>query len=469
MNIFFGTDGWRGLIDKEINHETVSVVAQAFSDYCNSNFSNPSVAVAFDGRKYSKEFADEFAQVLSGNSINVFLSDKIIPTPVLSFAVKKFNLSAGVMITASHNPPKYNGIKFKANYGGPFFTEQTLQVEKLLYKNSVKRNSDSIEIIDFLPVYIEHINNIINFDIIKNSGIKILIDSMGGAGNSILENIFSTHQIFARTIFSNPDINFYGRNAEPIANNLLPLSNEIQNSEYSIGLATDGDADRIGVVMNDGQFLSAQETILVITDYLVNKKNLSGDIVKTSSVTNKLLKFQSENRNIFDVQVGFKYICEKMIEDDILFGCEESGGFGYKNHIPERDGILSALVLSEILAESGYKKITELINNIRKKYGRIYYDRIDFTYDKDNRLLILPMIFNNSPNNIAGYEVKSIQEFYSSRGVINGIKLNLSDGSRWLLLRASETEPLIRIYAEGNNEDEVKSILSFGKKIILEN
>ena len=469
MNIFFGTDGWRGLLDDEINHNTVAIVAQAFSDYCLRKYSNPIVAVGFDGRKYSDEFASIFSSVLSGNKIKVFLSDKIIPTPVLSYAVKKLGLTAGVMITASHNPPNYNGIKFKANYGGPFFTEETLAVEELLFKNIIKTNNDNVERYDFMPLYIEQIESMINFELIKKSGVKVIIDSMGGAGKRILEDILSMHGISAQTIFSKPDINFYGRNAEPISINLQPLSEKIVMDDFSIGLATDGDADRIGVVLDNGEFLSAQETILLIADYVVNFKKLTGHFVKTSSVTNKLLKFQDDKRKVIDVQVGFKYICEKMLAEDVLFGCEESGGFGYKNHIPERDGILSALILCELLSSSGFTKITDLIAAKKEEYGEIFYNRLDLKYEKSNRLNILPELFVTPPKNIFDFSIKEILSFYSSRGIINGLKFNLSsDASRWLLLRSSETEPLIRIYAEGNSNDEVESIINFGKQLILE-
>jgi len=468
MKIFFGTDGWRGIIGDEINPKSVEVVAQAFSDYLLNLYTEPKVAVGFDGRKYSKDFADIFASVLSGNKIKVFLSNKVIPTPALSFAVKNNLLSAGVMITASHNPPNYNGIKFKAEYGGPFLTEETLKVEKLLFKNVVKKNNSLINRVDLLTEYTEHLSSLIDFESIGISKINVLIDSMGGAGQNIIENILAKNGIHSSTIFATPDSNFYGRNAEPISRNLQPLSQTIKNSDYSIGLATDGDADRIGVVLDDGNFLSAQETILLIADFLINTKKLPGNIVKTSSVTNKLFKLIDEGRKIFDVQVGFKYICEKMISEDILFGCEESGGFGYKNHIPERDGILSALILCELLAKSRFTKLTELIEEKRKQFGYIFYDRIDMEYNKPNRLEILPKLFFNPPKYLAGLPVNSVQEFLSSRGIINGLKFNLQDFSRWLLIRASETEPLIRIYAEGNSDEEVKAILFSGEKLITE-
>lgn len=469
MNIFFGTDGWRGIIGEEINFQTVEIVAQAFADYCNSNKRNSSVAVGFDGRKYSDEFAEIFSEVLSGNNISVLLSEEIIPTPVLSFAVKNLNLFAGVMITASHNPPQYNGIKFKANYGGPFFTEETKRVEELLYKSEIRKNRSMIKATDFLASYLTHIKSFIDFDVIKKSGIKVLVDSMGGAGKNIISDILNSYGINSESIFKEPEQNFFGRNAEPIEKNLSPLCERIINKQYSIGLATDGDADRIGIVCDDGKYLSAQETILLLADYVVNTKKLSGNIVKTSSVTNKLkIHFENSQRKVFDVQVGFKYICEKMISEDILFGCEESGGFGFKNHIPERDGILSGLLMCELLANSGFNKLSELVSFKRIQFGEIYYNRVDFEYTNNNRTEILPKLFSMQLKNILSFSVKEVLDFRSSRGIINGLKFILDDGSRWLLIRASETEPLVRIYSEGNSNLEVEELLNYGKNLILE-
>ncbi len=330
MKIIFGTDGWRGLLDSEINEVSVALVAQAFADYNLQKFSQPAIAIGFDGRRNSEKFAKIFAETLSGNNIKVFLSDRIIPTPVLSFFVKYNNLNSGVMITASHNPPEYNGVKFKADYGGPFLTEETLKVEELIGKSSIRKNTDKIEKTNFLLPYVEKVEKLIDFDLIRRSRLNILIDSMGGSGSDYLERILLAHNIPAKTIFSPSDENFYGRLAEPIEKNLGPLKKELKGNDYSLGLATDGDADRCGVMLDNGEWLSAQETILLLTDFIVNIKKLKGSIVKTASVTDKLKTlFESKQRKIYDVQVGFKYITEVMIDKKVAFGCEESGGFGY--------------------------------------------------------------------------------------------------------------------------------------------
>ena len=467
MKIIFGTDGWRGLLDSEINEETVTLVAQAFADYNLNLLSQPVIAIGFDGRRNSEKFAYIFAETLSGNSIKVFLSDRIIPTPVLSFFVKHNKFNSGVMITASHNPPEYNGVKFKADYGGPFLTEETLKVEELIDKSVIKRSNDKIEKTNFLLPYVEKVEKLIDFDLIRRSRLNILIDSMGGSGSDYLERILLAHNITAKTIFSPPDVNFYGRIAEPIEKNLDPLKKALQRNDYSLGLATDGDADRCGVMLDNGEWLSAQETILLLTDFIVNTKMLKGHIVKTASVTDKLKTlFESKQRKIHDVQVGFKYITEVMIDKKIAFGCEESGGFGYGTHIPERDGILSSLFMIEMLAHSGFNKLSEYVDHKRKEFGNIFYDRIDLKYEKPDRNELLPELYRNFIDRIGNFRAVHVKAFYSSRNAINGLKFFLEGDNRWLLLRSSETEPIVRIYAEGQSNEEVKQFLEFGKNIL---
>lgn len=468
QKIIFGTDGWRGIIDFEVNIETISVVARAFADYLYSKeIIHPKVAVSFDGRKNSKLFAEKFSQVLSAQNVEVFLSKNITPTPVLSFYVKYHSLDAGVMITASHNPPQYNGVKFKANYGGPFLTEETKEVEKFLFLRSFSYDNSYIQIVDMIEPYLNHIKRLIDFDLIYNSKIFPLIDSMGGAGQNLIEKILAEFGIKSETIFSTPEENFHNRQPEPIEKNLFPLSEKLKSSnDYSLGLATDGDADRCGVMLENGEWLSAQETILYLIDYIINYKKLNGHIVKTSSVTDKVFKFQSLNRKVFDVQVGFKYICEKMISEDVAIGCEESGGFGFKFHIPERDGILSSLFIIEMLANSGFRRLSGFVQKKREEFGKIFYNRIDLDYERPDRTKKLPAISKSPPERICNFKVEKIQTFNGSNGEINGIKFYLSGENNWLLIRASETEPLIRFYAESNSDNDVNKLLQCGIELV---
>lgn len=446
-------------------------MAQAFASFLVSTSEEKDtlkVAVGYDGRKYSKEFATLFARVLSGNNILTYLSEKTGPTPVVSYYVKNKRLNAGVMITASHNPPEYNGVKFKGSYGGPFKTNDTLRVESLFDHDLIQADEEKLHQIDLRSVYYTNLKRVIDFDLIKESGLSVLIDSMGGAGQQIIETVLDEYEIPAKTIYKIAEPDFSGRAAEPLPQNLIPLSEELKKSEYSLGLATDGDADRLGVMMETGEWLGAQETILLLADYLVNVKKLSGHIVKTSSVTHKLNQFADSKRKVISVQVGFKYICDEMLKDNVLFGAEESGGYGYSFHLPERDGILSGLLFTEMLAASGYKKLSQYVNEKRKQYGEIYYQRLDVKYDKEDRNTLLPRLAKAPPASIGGFTINSMEEYMSSRNVINGLKFTLEGETRWVLIRCSETEPMLRLYAEGNSDAESKNLLNEAQKLLLE-
>lgn len=468
--IQFGTDGWRGILDEEVNNDTMALAAQAFADYLNNNASvnPPSAIIGFDGRSNSDEFAKLFAGILSGNGITTFLSESITPTPVLSYYVKCKSLDAGVMITASHNPAKYSGIKFKGSYGGPFLTEETLAVESFLGKSKIIRGTN-YRTVNLFPPYFSQLLRYIDFNVIRNSKLCIAIDSMGGAGERTIENILSNNGITSTTIFGLADTNFSGRAAEPIEKNLKPLAEELQSNDYAFGAATDGDADRAGFMLETGEWLSAQDTILLLIDYCVNRKQIPGDIVKTASVTDKVRRFETAGRQIHDVQVGFKYICETMLASQIAIGCEESGGYGFANHIPERDGILSTLLFLEMLAIEGFDKLSSYLQEKRKQFGTVYYKRIDKEYIATDRTAILPGLAENPPSSIAGFIVKSTRQYNSSRGIINGLKFYLSGKNRWLLIRSSETEPLFRYYSEAESDDETNLILNAAISLIEKN
>lgn len=469
--IHFGTDGWRGLLDTEMNMSSVRLVAQAFADYLmDKNGKNASCAIGYDGRKCSPEFAGLFAEILSGNGIVTHLSDRFVPTPVISYTVKHQKLSAGVMITASHNPSAYNGIKFKGPYGGPFFTEETQKVETLLGKSPVKQSREMVIIQNFLPDYLARVTSDIHFEKIRTSDISCVVDSMHGAGGSLLPVLLTQKGCRATGIDSDILPDFGGRAAEPLEKNLLPLKQYLmEHPDYSLGLATDGDADRLGVMMNGGIWLSAQETILLLADYLVRVKQVPGAIIKSSSVTDKIRTlYESPDRPVLDVQVGFKYITEKMLELPVALGVEESGGFGYGIHIPERDGIFSALLFLEMLAVSGYQKLSDKVAQMREETGNLYYDRIDYPFDKPGRMTVLPNLVRDDVINIGKFPVHRMDTYLSSRGVINGVKIRLEGDCRWLLIRSSETEPMMRIYAEGQSESEVKTFLKMGVRLIHE-
>ncbi len=468
--IVFGTDGWRGIIDLDVTNKSIAVIAQAFADHLLASVHkiiSPAVVIGFDGRKNSQQYAALFARVLAGNRIKVVLSDRILPTPALSWSVKSGGFNAGVMITASHNPSQYSGVKFKGAYGGPFLTEDTKKVETRIDYNLVQ-TADNYSERNLMNDYINALTEKIDFKPARKKGLKVLVDSMGGAGGRLIEEVLTRQKIPTSTIHGEPDTEFYGRSPEPIDKNLRPLKEEIIKGDFAFGIATDGDSDRVAFVLDNGEWLSAQETILLLTDHLVNSGLYDGDIVKTVSVTDKLYKLKLGNRNIREVQVGFKYITEEMLSGGVAMGFEESGGFGLTSHIPERDGILFALIMLEMLGDSPFTKLSELVKEKRKEFGSINYDRIDHQYENDDRMDLLPRLFCKIPQKVAGFKVTGTSEFYSATGIINGLKLRLEGDSRWLLIRSSETEPLLRFYAEGDSGSEPVAILKAGMKLLIE-
>lgn len=467
--IVFGTDGWRGIIDKDVTNKSIAEIAQAFADYLLGSVHkiiSPSVVIGFDGRENSEKYAVLFARVLAGNRISVTLSDRIIPTPVLSFAVKHRKQDAGVMITASHNPAEYNGVKFKDSYGGPFLEEKTKKIESMINYNLIQ-TADTFKTVNLVNEYIGSIIERIDFKGARKKKLKVVVDSMGGAGGNLIQEILEKQKIGVKTIFGVPDSKFYDRSPEPIDKNLTPLKNEILKSDYSFGIATDGDADRVAFVLDNGEWLSAQETILLLADYLLNSGIDEGDIVKTVSVSDKLFELQSDSRKIKEVQVGFKYITEEMIKGNVVLGFEESGGFGLTDHIPERDGILFALLTLEMLADSGYSKLSEFVMEKRKQFGIINYNRIDHKYPENDRMELLPRLIESLPKKIGTWKIEESSIYYSVTGVANGLKLRLEGKNRWLLIRSSETEPLLRFYSEGDSPEEPEKILDKGLKLLM--
>ncbi|MBT2556157.1 hypothetical protein J7E24_00010 [Hymenobacter sp. ISL-91] len=467
--IIFGTDGWRGLLDTEMTAANVARVAAALAEYLHQQPGPPTAAVGYDGRRQSAEFGRLLAEILAGRGVAVQLADGIVTTPALAYAVRSRGLRVGVMVTASHNPAEYNGLKFKASYGGPFLTEETHRVEQLLDGPAAPApRAEHVPETDLAAPYLAQLASLVDMDAIRRAQLPVLIDSMHGAGQRLLQQLLRAHGCPADTLAGDARPDFGGRAAEPIEKNLMPLRDALaaQPGRYALGLATDGDADRLGVLLETGQWLSAQETILLLADFVVNDKGLAGDLVKTSSVTDKLRLLAAPGRRIHDVQVGFKYICEAMLAHDVAFGAEESGGYGLKGHLPERDGLLSGLLVLEMLARSGYRTLGELVQAKRRQFGPIYYDRIDQEYHHPDRPAKLPALHAAPPAALAGWPVEDTAAFYSSRGIVNGLKLRLHGDTRWLLLRASETEPLMRLYAEGQSDDEVRALLAAGQALL---
>jgi phosphomannomutase len=471
--IKFGNDGWRALTGKVFNEENLIRVAEAFVRYLQSNslLSKP-VVVGFDGRENSNHFAKLFAQILSGNSLSVILSESIIPTPVLSFSVKHLNCSTGIMITASHNPATYNGVKFKAEYGGPFIVEETRKVKEFLHEGiEGKRNDVNITRRNLLPNYIHHLETIVDFAALRSfaenpiNNPSVIIDSMGGAGQMILEDILIPLGWRAQTIFGAPEPDFYDRKPEPIEKNLEPLLYNVSATDAIFGIATDGDGDRCAICFEDGKWISVQQTILLLLWHLYKYKKLRGAIIKSVPVTDKVRVFAERwNLPFYEVNVSFQNIAEIMLRTEYLLGVEESAGFGIQGNVPERDGILSGLLFCELLAMSG-KSLYELWNDIEKIAGELHYQRIDLQTGTIDRDEIFHRCEHFHPSkNLEEFFVEKTRKLYDKE-TLNGIKFLFGD-SRWLLIRASQTEPLVRIYAEGRTDNELNRLLEEGRMLV---
>jgi phosphomannomutase len=443
-------------------------VGQAYAEYILQQAGGSGVAVGFDGRRQSQEFARIIAGVLEANGIEVTLSDRIIPTPVLSFTVRFRGLAGGVMITASHNPPEDNGVKFKGPYGGPLMTEETRAIERLIGQSAVRTALSAPKPTDMLTPYLNRLEQLIDLKSLRDLAPSAAVDSMAGAGGGILSSFLGRLGLRVVPVDNTPLPDFRGRLPEPIEANLAPLAAVLaKDPTLVLGLATDGDADRCGVMLEGGAWLSAQETILLLTDHLLRARKEEGDVVKTSSVTDKVKRLaEGEGRVVHDVQVGFKHIAEKMIRGPVAIGCEESGGFGYGIHIPERDGILSCLLMLELLAQTGSRSLAKARKAITERFGAIHYRRIDVTYERSDRTNLLPTLLHEIPSSIGGLAVGRLAQFESSRGIVNGLKFILEGDDRWLLIRSSETEPMIRLYAEGQDDTEVETLLSAARSLL---
>ena len=468
--IIFGTDGWRGVIAEDFTFDNVKAVAQALSDYLISqNLHDKGLVVGYDTRFLSDRFAKAVAEVAASNNIQVLLASKPTPTPIISFTVKNRKAGGGVVITASHNPSIYNGIKFKLDHGGPAPTEITKQIEKFLFKNTPKYNKPkiekNIEETDFESDYVEHIKKLVDLQLIGDTGFKVIFDAMHGAGNRIIERLLSSTKCEVKTIRAEQNPTFGGVKPEPIAQNLKPLMDAAVELNADVGFATDGDADRVGVVTTKGKFVTPHEVFALLLLHLYKNRGWRGGVVKTASVCSIVPRMAEKfGLPVYDVAVGFKNICEIMLKEDILIGGEESSGLGFKNHVPERDGILSSLFILEFMAMER-RRLNQLLAELRKEFGELHYDRIDLPYEKPDRMNLIPKLQLRPPRQISNLPVEKITT-YKGVEAVNGIKFYFTDKRSWLLIRASETEPLIRIYSESTSDEMVQQLLHQGLELL---
>ena len=471
--IKFGTDGWRGVIAEDFTFENVRRVAQATADSWNSLVGAQRAAiVGYDNRFLSETFAKLVCEVLAANGLKALYPPLAAPTPAVTFAVRDRKLCGAVMITASHNPPQFNGYKLKAHYAGPADPEICSQVEARIDQSPVRSinfdegvKNGNIVIYDPRPAHVAAAKKIVDPKRICGAKLRVVLDSMHGCGSRVLEELLvgTAHRatgLQVTTIRAGRDVYFGGVNPEPIGKNLGALCAAVKKSRADIGLATDGDADRTGVVDDKGRYVSIQLVIAMLLLHLLrNRGQKTGLVVKSTNCTVLIDRICRKNGLKWaEVPVGFKYICEQMRQQDVLLGAEESGGIGFQGHIPERDGIVANLMLLEMLAVMK-KPLSEIASDLQKEFGASEYDRIDLRFPLEKRQKLIDTLRSHPPKKLAGMPLAEMKDS-------DGVKYIAKDES-WLMFRTSGTEPIIRIYSEAANAARVKKLLEYGKGLAL--
>lgn len=466
VQIKFGTDGWRGVIAREFTFDNLSLVAQATMDYLTrEGLAERGIVIGYDRRFLSREFAERVAEVACGNGVKVWLGNGYAPTPAVSWAVHERKAGGGVMITASHNPPIYNGFKVKEAFGGSARPVTTMVIEELVCANLQANRAvlavplaealtdGRVELVDMESGYLRQLGSFVDLELIRTAAIPAVVDPMFGAGAGFFPRLVPG----MAEIHSMENPSFGGQPPEPTEEHLTELALLVKDGPYRVGLALDGDADRIGAVDEAGEFFSSHRIFTVILRHLYERKGLCGGVVKTVSTTRMIdllcAKFGLE---LFETPIGFKHICELMLDHDILMGGEESGGLGVKGHIPERDGILMGLLLLEAMAMSG-KGVRQLLDETMDEIGHFSYHRLDLPISDVAKERLVAKLKEGGMATIAGRPV-------ARENFRDGFKYIFVDGS-WLLIRPSGTEPVLRLYSEAETPQAVAGLLAAGREI----
>ena len=461
QKIKFGTDGWRAIIADEYTVENVARVSIATAIWMKENFEHPSVVIGHDCRFGGELFTETAVKVFVNAGITVKMARGIVSTPMISLAAVKLGCSIGVVITASHNPASYNGYKLKSHHGGPLSPEKVQEIEDIIPDvnsvdiKSVSIESDLVEVVDLETMYVEHVKANFDLEAIEKSGLNLVYDAMYGSGQNALKRLLpNIHFLHCE---QNPS--FMGQAPEPIAKNLKELESFIKDrGDIDCALATDGDADRIGLYNRKGEFIDSQHIILLLIHYLAKYKGLSGKVATACSTTPRVGKMAAHYGLPNEVvKIGFKYIASIMVEEDVLVGGEESGGIATKGHIPERDGIWMGLIIWEFMAKSG-KTLDDLIDEVYQIVGPFKFERNDLHITEELKSKIVENCKNNVYKSFGSYKVKEV-------GTIDGFKY-FFDEDRWMMIRPSGTEPVLRTYAEAPTMEEVRSILKITEETI---
>jgi alpha-D-glucose phosphate-specific phosphoglucomutase len=458
--IKFGTDGWRAIVADQFTLENVRIVAQAIARYtAEKGQQEEGIIVGHDTRFLGRMFAQEVVRVLAANGIRTYLVNEATPTPVVAFGVKHFAASGAVMITASHNPPEYNGIKYIPEYAGPAAPSITRRLEELIadiqetgrvktisLEEAAARNI--MEYIFLRPHYEAHVRRIVNFGVLKQSGLRVVVDPMHGAGIGYVSSLLAEAGVEIRSIRDCEDPLFGGDLPEPNEKHLKDLRAKVVGERAALGLANDGDADRFGVVNRFGEYIPPNDVLVLLARHLVKNRGLSGRIVRTVATTHLLDRIAERyGLELVETPVGFKYIGAEMLKGDVLIGGEESGGASILGHIPEKDGILINLLLAEMCAWE-QKELDQILQDVRDEFGELFHTRIDIRYPEKARWL--SEILEVPPAQIGPFAVEGVNR-------MDGIKLLLA-GGHWVLIRPSGTEPLLRIYCEAATKIALKKL-----------
>lgn len=468
--IRFGTDGWRALIAREYTFANLERVAQAYALYITRNAgansgAPPVVIVGYDRRFMSAEFARRAGEVLAGNNIDVRMFDSDVPSQLVSWAVRESGAAGGVMITASHNPPQFNGFKIKATFGGSAPPETTREVESLVdvappLRRSFTTGDDKTARYDLAAEtesYRNAVASFVDLERIQASDATVVIDSMHGTGDRWIEGLLSGGKLRVETIRAERDPMFGGVNPEPIDLNLGALKDRVKQTGALVGLATDGDADRLGAVNDLGATMTMHEVVPLLLLHLARVRGLTGSVVRTFSqsvLTRRIA--EAHNLKVYETPIGFKYIADIMLREEVLIGAEESGGIGVRGHIPERDGILNSLLLLEAITTAG-KTPSQMVAEMHEEFGAFHFDRIDLHMEVARGQQLVRTLAADPPARVAADAFTSVE-------TMDGTKLLFGDES-WLLFRQSGTEPALRIYAEATSPDKTRALLEAGRDL----
>ncbi len=462
--IKFGTDGWRAVIAEDFTFANVERVAQATADAWTANppaGTQPLAVVGYDRRFLSDQFGARVAEVFAGNGFKVVLSDSPVPTPAVSYAVKAHRAAGGVMITASHNPPAFNGYKIKAWFGGAADPVLCQAVERRLGASPVRAlplagaiKARQVVLMDLRRPHYAAIKRLVDFKLIAASGLRFAHEALFGVGAGCFDELLAGTTCRVTTLNAAHDVNFGGINPEPLARNYVRSAAYLKKHPHDLCLVTDGDADRIGGMDGRGNALSTHQIICLLLRHYVVNRGLTGRVVKALTTTSMVDKLCAKyGLPLTETGVGFKFISTELLEGDVLLGAEESGGIGFPGHIPERDGILAGLVLLEMLAMEK-KPLTTLLAGLEKEFGPHRYGRIDTRFPLEKRAALMAFCAAHPPAKLLKSSVVDVKTY-------DGVKFIAADGS-WLMLRGSGTEPILRIYAETRSDAGVKALLKSG-------